>query len=51
MAIDYPDSKYGYFAKIRSMYESGLLNEIQAAPLEIEFLRNYMIFKMIQMRP
>ena len=32
MAIDYPDSKYGYFAKIRSMYESGLLNEIQAAP-------------------
>ena len=32
MAVDYPDSKYGYFAKIRSMYERGLLNEIQAAP-------------------
>ena len=32
MAIDYPDSKYGYFAKLRSMYEDGLLNEIQATP-------------------
>ena len=51
MAIDYPDSKYGYFAKIRSMYESGLLNEIQAAPFVIELQRSYMTFKMIQMRP
>ena len=32
MAIDYPDSKYGYFAKLRSMFEDGLLNEIQATP-------------------
>ena len=32
MAIDYPNSKYGYFAKLRSMYEDGLLNEIQATP-------------------
>tara|TARA_B100001093_G_scaffold204164_1_gene196257 strand:- start:1674 stop:1904 length:231 start_codon:yes stop_codon:yes gene_type:complete len=30
--VNYPDSKHGYLAKLRSMYESGLLNETQAAP-------------------